>query len=130
MMRMANIKMTTRVDRAELLAALRRNLAEHAQIYKEACEGYARKAERALAERIGQVREGKVVNLVFTLATPTNYSEVYETAIKMLEWSKDETVELGPDEFRQLVEDKWDWSQGWLVAQSEYSSTATEKLRK
>jgi hypothetical protein len=124
MMRMNNIKMTTRVNKSRLLSKLHENLAVHAKIVKEAVVGYIDKACKALEERLGQLREGKLVHVAFSLSPPKDYSEVYRSTIQMLQWTTLEEVELGADEFRQLVEDKWDWTDNFLSHNAEYSATA------
>jgi cellobiose-specific phosphotransferase system component IIA len=70
---------------ATVLEALKKNLAEHADLVKEAREGYLQKAEVALAKRIQQLREGQVVALTFSLMPPQDHSNSYRTVIKMLE---------------------------------------------
>lgn len=129
MMRMSNIKMTTTVLKADLLGKLRANLAEHAQIVREAREGYVAQAREALGKKLDQIREGNVVALTFALSPPLDYSEVYKTTIQMLEWSQDDRITLEADEFRQLVQDEWDWSEAFFSNTSNYSSLARSKSR-
>ena len=124
MMRHNNITMRTRVSKADLLAKLQANLATHEQIVREAVAGYLAKAAEALEARLVQIRSGKVVDLRFNLPTPANHSDVYKTTIQMLEWSKDEEVELAADEFHQLVLDQWSWSDDFLSGNLPYSGTA------
>jgi len=128
MMRMNNIKMTTKVPRQKLLETLRSNLSRHASIVQEARNGYITKARVALERRLEQLRKGEMVSLQFTLTPPTDYTEVYKSAISMLEWNTDETIELQADEFRQLVEDEWDWTNSFLSSNMGYSQRATNWL--
>lgn len=134
MMRMSNIKMTTRVDRKKLLATLEENLAKHRTIVAEAKEGYRKKATEALLARMDEVRHsettGKVVSLYFSLDWPEDHSEVYLNTIEMLRWGTEDTVELAADEFRQLVRDEWDWSNDFLAKSAGYSSTAARMSQK
>lgn len=123
-MRQNNVKMTTTVDRLDLLSKLRENLANHSKIVEEARAGYIEKARKELEERLKDIEKGKLVNLTFGLYPPQDYSSVYKTSISMLEWNKSDTVELEADEFRQLVEDQWDWTQGFLASNVGYSRTA------
>lgn len=124
MMRLNNIKMTMNFSRMELLAKLKENLANHKKIVDEARIGYIEKAKKAVADRLDELRGGKVVSLTFHLSPPVDNSEVYKTTIGMLEMSKDETIVLTADEFRQLVQDEWDWTDHFLVANRQYSDLA------
>lgn len=129
-MRMSNIKMTTRVERAKLLATLRANLAEHRRIVEDARLGYVEKAKRALESRLAQLRDGRPVALGFhDLKPPVDHSEVYRNSIEMLEWNTQEFVDLEADEFRQLVRDEWDWTDGFLQETSGYSALAAAKRK-
>lgn len=124
-MRMANIEMTTRVEKRKLLQTLQENLKTHAAIVQEARDGYIKKAQDALAARLEQLRVGKLVGLSFDLRPPQDYSEVYRNAIAMLEWNQNELIDMQADEFRQLVLDEWDWSDAFLLSNKDYSATAS-----
>lgn len=124
MMRMNNIKMTMSFSRTELLEKLKANLANHSKIVEEARAGYIEKAKAAVAARLDVLKAGTVVALTFSLQPPVDMSEVYKTTIGMLEMSKDEAITLTADEFRQLVQDEWDWTDNFLVANRAYSDLA------
>ena len=131
MMRMAGITMKTTVRVDELLATLRKNLETHASLVAEARVGYVDAARKALEARLASLRDGKVVALSFALYPPKDHTEVYKSAIKMLEWTTDPTVTLGADEFRQLVEDEWSWSGDFYLHNAKFSGrTRTEALSK
>lgn len=127
MMRLNNIKMTTVVSREELLQKLRANLQQYSQIIQEAIQGYIERAKGEVGKRLDALRSGKVVALQFNLNPPTDHSEVYKTVIQMLEWSREDTVTLSADEFRQLVQDEWDWTDSFLLANSLYSHSAQQQ---
>ena len=120
--------MTTRVRRDSLLAALELNAAKHSAIVEEARIGYLKRARKALEERLAELQSGKIAALEFQLAPPQDYSEVYKSAIEMLKWTVHEVVELQADEFRQLVQDQWDWSNAFFGQNSRYSKTAWDWL--
>jgi hypothetical protein len=124
-MRMNNIQMTTTVVRKDLLAKLKENLSRHAQIVKEAREGYVQQARKALEARLRDILEGKCVALTFLLDPPADYTEVYKNSIEMLEWNTQDQVVLEADEFRQLVRDEWDWMSTFLASNKAYSVSAT-----
>ena len=128
-MRMNNINMVTKVKKEALLKTLHGNLEQHSRIVAEARDGYVAKAKAALEKRLDELRQGKITDLSFQLAVPEDYSEVYKSTIKMLEWTTEDVIELQADEFRQLVEDKWDWTYGFYATNAAYSSTASRLAR-
>lgn len=123
-----NIQMVTRVNKNNLLATLKENLAKHQEIVKEARAGYIEQSKKVLLAKLKEIKNSGVVSLQFNLNLPLDYSEVYQTSIAMLEWSNDETVELQADEFRQLVQDKWDWSRTFLLSNASYSKLAGDTI--
>jgi len=115
-------------SRDEVLATLRKNREGHAQIVAEAREGYVAKAQEALTRRLGQLREGKIVDLSFSLKPPKDHTDEYDTAIAMMELHQDETIALTSEQVRSLIQDKWDWTQDFLVGSAHYSKRADELL--
>lgn len=124
MMRLNNVRMKTTVKKAELLEKLKKNRTAHAQIVREARDGYVEKAAAALRKRLDDLRKGKIVALSFSLRPPLDYTETYDTTIHMLEMNQAESVVLEADEFRQLVEDRWDWTGDFIGQNKMYSATA------
>ncbi len=123
-MRMSNIVMTTKVKKKDLLTKLRTNYEQHSKIVAEARVGYIEKAKLAVAAKLEELRSNRVVALQFNFSPPADYSEIYRTTIRMIEWNQQEEIELSADEFRQLVEDKWDWKSGFVASNQAYSATA------
>lgn len=129
-MRLSNIRMTTKVDRNDLLKQLRDNLTKHQAIVAEAKAGYLIEAKKRLEIMLQKVEKGEVFPLQSSLTVPPDHSEVYLNSIAMLEWNRDAFVELEADEFRQLVRDEWDWTDTFYGSSSAYSSLAREELTK
>lgn len=123
---MRNVDLTIRVNKKDLLEKLRVNLKEHKQIYKEAVEGFKGHAKKELDLLLSKC-DGRQ-NVYLHLEAPQDHSSAYQTVIGMLEMATDEEIELGAGEFRNFVEDKWDWMENWLVSNSRYSGTAAGKL--
>ena len=128
MMRHLNLNMNMNVPREKLLTELRVNRIRHKEIVKEARVSYVAKAEKVLLVRLGQIKEGEIVRLDFSLRPPQDYTAAYDTAIQMLEWSTDETVEVSASEFRKLAMDEWDWMDDFLITNSVGSRRATEYM--
>ncbi len=105
-----------------VLARLKENRAQHSRLVAEARQGYLVKAKEALEAKLRDVGEGKVTRLHFVLEPPQDHTKIYDTAIAMLGAHTGDLVELGPDEFRHLMEDDWDWSERWAASNSAYSA--------
>jgi acyl-CoA reductase-like NAD-dependent aldehyde dehydrogenase len=126
MMAGLSINLTTTVDRVRLLEKVKENAAKHKAVVAEARAGYLERARKALEARLAELATGKVVSLTFSLNPPQDYTSAYETVIRMLEWTKDETVTLQADEFRHLIEDRWDWTDRFYAGNSLYSKRASD----
>ena len=116
------------VKKIELLDRLKVNLLEHKQIYKEAVEGFKIHARKQLEDLLGRCNGKEQIYL--SLSAPEDHSSAYTTVIGMLEMATDTEIELSAKEYRNLVEDKWDWMEDWLLSNRAYSSTAGSKLAK
>ena len=115
------IEMKVTCSTNDVLARLRGNKAQHQKMVVEAREGYLAKAHHALLAKLQQIADGKVVPLGIPLHVPADFSNVYDTAIGMLSAHTGETVALGADEYRHLMEDVWDWSDQFAKSNSQYS---------
>ena len=121
--------MEIKADRKEILEKLKKNRETHAQIVKEAREGYVEEAQKVLLKRLGEIKEGKLVALTFSLAPPQDFTHVYDTAITMLEFEKRDTVRLNDSQVRTLIMDEWDWTRAFLVSNSRMSDRAMSEGR-
>jgi hypothetical protein len=121
--------MTVTVSKGEALERLKKNRELHAVIVKEAREAYANRALDALTKRIEKLKTGKIVSLSFSLRPPQDHTDVYNTAIEMLELHCEEHVEMSAGQVRNLMMDEWDWMDQFLVANAGYSGTAREYAR-
>ena len=120
-----NVQMKTTVNRLKMLETLRANRDRHAEIVKEAQAGYIVAAQKAVEKCRVDLTQGKVVSIQkYVLSVPVDYRSAYDTVITMLEWSQDEMITLAADEFRQFIQDQWDWKDGFVSSNAAYSSTA------
>lgn len=113
-----------------VLEKLRTNRKEHAAIVAEARIGYVTEAQKAVAARLDELKTGEIVGLTFSLMPPQDHTDVYDTAIMMLELSQSDTVDLTADQVRHLCMDQWDWQDDFLHHNSSYSASALAKHRK
>lgn len=115
--------MLVKVKREAVLSDLKKNLARHKKIVKEANIGYVEKTEKLLNDSIKQLKEGKILTSIY-IAAPIDNTKTYETAIRMLEIHTDSTIELNSEQVKTLCMDEWDWTASFLMTNSVYSATA------
>ena len=125
----SNIRITSKVQKAELLKRLRTNREEHIKIIQEARVGYIEHALVALLLRRDQLVAGKPVHLKFNQSPPASQAGIFDTVIAQVEATVDEHIVLQPDEFRQLWLNQWDWMHGFLTSNAAYSGTAAALSR-
>jgi len=121
---LSNMNITAKKE--DVLKKLRENRETHATVVKEARAGYIEKAQKAIEKRLGELREGKLVSLLFQLQPPQDHTKVYDTAIQMLDLHTGEEIELDSAQVRTLVMDEWQWSQSFWVSNKAYSATADD----
>lgn len=117
-----------RVKKSELLDILRKNRAEHRQIFEEAVEGYRHEVIKQLSQRLDDARNGKKIDISIRLNQPQDQTKDYDRVIGMLEMTVDDIIELDELSYQQYVMDDWNWSHNFLHTNSAYSVTATSKL--
>jgi hypothetical protein len=116
-------------NKKAVLDTLRKNRAEHSKIVAEARVVYAEKAKEALAKKLESFKSGKIVSLSFKLTGPSDYTTVYDTAIRALEMHTGETIDLSADQVRNLIDDAWDWSSQFTSSNMLYSDTLKKKFQ-
>jgi hypothetical protein len=116
---------SVKMNRLELLKIVKENATKHVADYDEAVEDYKlavvklAKANLKLANsgELEQIR--KIKNLP---QAPANYAENYTRAIRMLELSVEDTIDVEEHIFNQLVLDEWGWKQQFVAQSALYKS--------
>lgn len=121
--------MTIKANREQVLETLRKNRDAHVKMVAEAREGFLLEAKSWLRARLKEVKAGKAPDLESDLEPPPNHTNVYDTAIRMLELSVDGTISLTSEQVRNLVMDEWDWKEVFIQTTTNYSNSV-QKLRK
>jgi len=129
MQRLLGMQMKVQLDRDELLAILRNNLAKHKEVVTEARKGYVETARKTLQDKLAELEAGKLKTVSISLTSPQDMSSTYKTVIRMLEMHQEPRIELSSDEVRMFVEDKWDWTSRFLATNAGYSDLAASMLR-
>jgi hypothetical protein len=117
-----------KVKKAALLKILRKNRAEHRQIFEEAIEGYRKAVIKEFEHRLNEIKAGKKIDVIIRLQQPQDQTKDYDRVIGMLEMSVDDVVELDEQSYKQYVMDDWSWTNNFLSSNSTYSVTAAGKL--
>ena len=115
-----------KVKKDELLKILRKNRAEHRDIFLKAQEKYREVAIKELDAQLKAARSGKpfVLAKIVQLILPKDYTTEYDRAIQMLDMSVDDTIIITAIEFQNYVQDIWNWSRDWAYSNSSYVKSA------
>lgn len=114
-----------KMNRLELLEIVRANKEKHVAEFLEAVEDYKKlvltmtQANMKLAKTadMEQFKKMKAVP-----SAPNSYEDSYKRAIRMLELSVEDVIEVEEDVFNQLVLDEWTWKRNFTVANTMYKS--------
>ena len=113
---------TVKVKRSELLATLKENRAKHRELFLAAQQGYRQDVITELDKMLKDAREGKNIRTVLSLPAPQDHTTDYDRAIRMLEMSVDDTVDIMAHEFDQYVMDNWQWKAQFLTTNEGYAA--------
>lgn len=114
-----------KINREELLKIVVANKQKHVLEFAEAVEDYKvlvlkiAKTNLTLAKS-GNLEEFKQIKPL--PPEPTSYEDSYKRAIRMLELSVDDIIELEETVFNQLVLDEWSWKRGFVATTAMYKS--------
>jgi hypothetical protein len=114
---------TSLVLKDHLLKKIKENRANHRAEFLAAQTVYRQRVIEELDKRLDDARNGRTISLVFSLPTPQDYTESYDTAIAMLEWEQGDKVEISEDDFRRYVENKWEWARAFAANTSIYTTS-------
>lgn len=110
-----------KVNKDELLSVLQENRASHREVYEKALEGYKDKVRAELENYLQRVENGDLIEVRVHLPKPEDHTEDYDRAIKMVNMSVDEELELDEAEFAELVMDDWGWKRQFMQMSQTYS---------
>lgn len=101
------------MSRDELLKIVQENKIRHGTMRTEALEGYCKDAAAACEKAVESLRAGKANTVNIRMHPPEDHTKDYERAIKMIEMTQQEQIELNEHDFATLVLDEWDWAHSW-----------------
>lgn len=110
-----------KVSKTELLGKVRQNRDQHAELFKAAQKGFMARATEELQDMLKAAEKGDV-RLYVGLTPPSDHSVEYDRAIRMLEMSQDDVIEIDSTSFAQLVMNEWQWFHQATAINSTYAS--------
>jgi len=108
------------VDVKQVLEIVKENKDKHNVIYQAALEGYWKKAEKLLRQKLREVSKHKKIEVFLELPFPENHEKDYDRVIRMLELSTDKVVTLDQLSFSQIVLNDWQWKESFKFVNSGY----------
>ncbi len=112
-----------KINRLELLTIVRENKEKHIAQYIESVADYKlvvlknAKENLRLAKTEDLKEFAKIKN---NPSVPVSYETSYSRAIRMLELSVEDVIEVEEDVFNQLVLDEWQWKHAFMAASTAY----------
>ncbi len=116
---------SVKLSKAELLNIVRSNKEKHIAEYAESVEDYKVAVLNIAKDHLKLAKTGdtnEFKKFAHFPVAPQSYEDSYTRAIRMLELSVDDVIELEDDVFGQLVLDEWHWKQSFSVANSTYKA--------
>lgn len=119
-----------RIKKERLLEIVKKNRAEHREIFLKAQENYRAAVIQALEEELADARDNKPfrVERLVKIVAPQDHTRDYDRVIEMLKLTEDKIIEMDQYTFANMVLDEWEWSHAWAVSNSRY--TKSPKLDK
>ena len=97
------------VEKAGLVAILKKNREAHGRIFEEALDGYFKQTVKELEEHIERLRKGERVSISIERVAPRDHTRDYDRALGMVEMAIGETIELSETDYKFYVDDDWGW---------------------
>ena len=120
-----NAMRSVKINKTELLDIVITNKVKHVKEFNEAVEDYKTAAIKVAEEHIKLAKTGDLEQIALIKAMPqkpASYVKEYDRAIRMLELSVEDIIELESDVFNQLVLDEWSWKNMFVASNSMYKT--------
>lgn len=115
---------SVKMNRKELLKIVKENATKHVADYDEAVTDYKVGVLKVAKVNLKLANTGELEKFNFHKMppAPVNYADNYSRAIRMLELSVDDVIELEDHTFNQLVLDEWGWKQQFVAQSAMYKT--------
>jgi hypothetical protein len=114
-----------KINRLELLTIVRENKDTHIADFNESVEDYKKAAIKLAESNLEKANSGDLEKISLMKAIPSkpvSYEKEYSRAIRMLELSVEDVIEVEQDVFNQLVLDEWHWKHQFAASSALYKS--------
>lgn len=116
---------SVKVNRTELLKILQDNKKKHVKDFEESVKDYKKAAVKVAKEHVELAKTGDLDQIAKIRAMPQrpqSYEDSYNRAIRMMELSVEDVIEVEEDVFNQLVLDEWHWKHQFVASSALYKS--------
>jgi hypothetical protein len=114
-----------KMNRLELLKIVRENKEKHEAAFVESVADYKVLVLQVATENLKLAKSAdlnKIRIMKPVPNAPVSYESSYQRAVRMLELSVDEIIEVEEDVFNQLVLDEWHWKHSFVTASAMYKA--------
>ena len=118
-----NVMKSVRLEREELLNIVSENKQKHIVDFKESLADYKKAVVKICKENSELARSGDLdrIRRIRTMPqAPVSYEDSYTRAIRMLELSVEDIIDIEQDTFNQLVLDEWVWKHNFVATSAMY----------
>ena len=116
---------SVKMNRIELLKIVRENQKKHIAEYEESVEDYKAGVVKLAKANLKLANTGdlnQIANMKKIPSAPVSYEDNYTRAIRMLELSVEDVIEVEEHIFNQLVLDEWGWKQQFTAMSAAYKT--------
>jgi HAMP domain-containing protein len=108
------------VNKAKLLTAIVVNRDKHLDTYTQASVAYRKAAIVELKKMLAAARNGRAIQRTIALVEPVHHLDEYNLALEMLAMSTKDEIGITQGQFKNFVQDRWDWSGRFAESTSRY----------
>jgi hypothetical protein len=122
-----NVMNAIKMNRTELLAIVRANKEIHISEFNESVEDYKKLVLQIASANLKLAKTANLEEFKKLKAAPSapqSYEDSYKRAIRMLELSVEDIIEVEEDVFNQLVLDEWLWKRNFTVSNALYKTAS------
>jgi hypothetical protein len=114
-----------KMKRLELLGIVQKNCTKHVSDFVEAVSDYKQAVVQVSTANLKLAKTAdldKIKQIKGLPQKPVSYEDSYKRAIRMLELSVEDIIEVEEDVFNQLVLDEWQWKQSFSASNALYKT--------
>lgn len=112
-----------KVNKPNLMKAIKENRDLHRKMASEAREGYRQKVIEWFEKTLEKIRNEGPVPRSVPFDLPEDHTKDYDRVLGMLTMSMDDRIELTEGEFARYVMDDWTWKAAFIEISKAYGYT-------